>query len=138
VVRADGAKLSGGGEAGLLLPAGPDGPGFLVFRNFDAIYAYNHAESYALAISHLADRLAGRPPFRTPWPTDDPGLSRAERLQLQKLLLAAGYDIGDADGKIGPASRAAIAEAEQRFGMPPSGRPGRKILQALGGASGGG
>jgi len=46
-----------------------------VFRNFDAIYSYNQAESYALAISHLADRLAGHPPLRTPWPTDDPGLT---------------------------------------------------------------
>jgi lytic murein transglycosylase len=133
VVRADGAQLSGGARAGLLLPAGPRGPGFLVFRNFDAIYSYNAAESYALAISHLADRLAGYPALRTPWPTDDPGLSRAERLDLQKLLLAAGHDIGEADGKIGPATRAAIEEAEKRFGMPPTGRPGRKIYRALGG-----
>jgi len=83
VVRADGARLSAGApmvykEAGLLLPAGPQGPGFLVFRNFDAIYSYNQAESYALAISHLADRLAGHPPLRTPWPTDDPGLTRGD------------------------------------------------------------
>ncbi len=133
VVRADGAHLSGGGQAGLLLPAGPSGPGFLVFNNFDVIYSYNRAESYALAISHLADRLAGYPAFRTPWPTDDPGLSRAERLELQKLLLAKGYDIGEADGQIGPVTRAAIAEAETNLGMPPTGRAGRKIYRALGG-----
>ena len=83
VLRADGARLSAGApvvykEAGLLLPAGPQGPGFLAFRNFDAIYSYNQAESYALAISHLADRLAGHPPLRTPWPTDDPGLTRGD------------------------------------------------------------
>jgi lytic murein transglycosylase len=133
VVRADGTQLSGGAQAGLLLPAGPRGPGFLVFRNFDAIYQYNHAESYALAISHLADRLAGYPPLRTAWPTDDPGLSRAERLHLQKLLLAHGHDIGEADGRIGPVTRAAIAEAEKRFGLEPTGRAGRKIYRALGG-----
>ena len=133
VVRADGASLSGGGEASLLLPAGPSGPGFLVFRNFDAIYSYNQAESYALAISHLADRLAGYSPLRTPWPTDDPGLTRAQRLHLQQLLLANGYDIGEADGKIGPVTRAAIADAEKRFGMAPTGRAGTKIYQALGG-----
>jgi lytic murein transglycosylase len=133
IVRADGAQLSGGGRAGLLLPAGPAGPGFLVFSNFDAIYAYNQAESYALAISHLADRLAGYPGLRTPWPTDDPPLSRAERLQLQKLLIANGYDIGEADGKIGPVTRAAIEQAERRFGMEPTGRAGTKIYRALGG-----
>ena len=133
VLRADGAQLSAGAQAGLLLPAGPQGPGFLVFRNFDAIYSYNQAESYALAISHLADRLAGRPPLRTPWPTDDPGLTRAERRHLQQLLLANGYNIGEADGKIGPATRTAIADAERRFGMPLTGRAGQKIYRALGG-----
>jgi lytic murein transglycosylase len=133
IVRADGAALSGGASAALLLPAGPEGPGFLVFRNFDAIYSYNQAESYALAISHLADRLAGYPPLRTAWPTDDPALSRAERLHLQQLLLANGYDIGEADGKIGPVTRAAIAEAERRFGMEPTGRAGTRIYRALGG-----
>ena len=129
--RADGAALTGAGNAGLLLPAGPTGPAFLVFKNFDAIYSYNAAESYALAISHLADRIAGYPAFRTPWPTDDLGLSRDERLELQKLLLAKGYDVGEADGKIGPRSRAAIAEAEKAFGWAPTGRAGRKIYDAL-------
>jgi lytic murein transglycosylase len=131
VVRADGARLAGAGKAGLFLPAGAKGPGFLVFRNFDVIHAYNHADSYALAVSHLADRLAGHPALRTAWPTDDPGLSRAQRLGLQKLLAAKGYDIGEPDGKIGPATRAAISQAEGRLGMPPTGRPGRKIFQAL-------
>lgn len=133
ITRADGAKLSGGASAGLLLPAGPRGPGFLVFRNFDAIYSYNQAESYALAISHLADRLAGYEGLRTAWPTSDPGLSRAERLHLQKLLIANGYDIGEPDGKLGAVTRAAIAQAETRYGMQPTGRAGRKIYQALGG-----
>ncbi|MGI6246404.1 MAG: lytic murein transglycosylase [Pseudochelatococcus sp.] len=133
VTRADGRPLAGGGQAGLLLPAGSNGPGFLVFRNFDAIYSYNQAESYALAISHLADRLAGYPPLRTPWPTDDPGLTRAQRLQLQKLLLAKGYDIGEADGKIGPVTRDAIKDVERQLGMPESGRAGSKVYRALGG-----
>lgn len=140
VVRADGRPISGGGSAGLLLPAGPRGPGFLVFRNFDAIYSYNLAESYALAISHLADRLAGYPAFRTPWPTDDPGLSRAERVDLQKLLNAKGFDAGTPDGKVGPQTQAAIARAEAHYGMEQTGRAGQKIYQALGGtgASAGG
>jgi lytic murein transglycosylase len=133
IVRADGSPLNGSGEAGLLLPAGPRGPGFLVFKNFDAIYSYNQAESYALAISHLAQRLAGGPPIATAWPTDDPGLTRAQRLQLQRLLIANGYNIGEPDGKIGAITRAAIAEAEKRFGMPATGRAGTKIYRALGG-----
>ncbi len=131
LTRADGKGLSGKAQAGLVLPAGPKGPGFLVFRNFDAIYSYNQAESYALAISHLADRLAGYPPLRTSWPTDDAGLSRAERVDLQKLLLAHGYYDGEVNGKIGPITRSAISDAEKRFEMKPTGRPGQKIYRAL-------
>ncbi len=132
ITRWDGSALKGQGQAGLLLPAGKEGPAFLTFKNFDAIWTYNRAESYALAISHLADRLAGYPAFRTAWPTDDPGLSRAERLELQKRLIAAGYDIGEADGKIGSRSQAAIRAHEEKLGWDPTGRAGRKIFDALG------
>jgi lytic murein transglycosylase len=133
ITRADGKPLGDGPPAGLLLPAGPAGPGFLVFANFDAIYAYNHAESYAISISYLADRLAGLPGLRTPWPTDDPGLSRAERFQLQQLLIAKGHLQDKPDGKIGEKSRAAIKDAERKLGWPETGRAGQKILRALGG-----
>lgn len=129
----DGGELAGTAQAGLLLPAGAQGPAFLVFSNFDAIYTYNVAESYALAISHLADRLMGGGPFQVAWPTSDPGLSRKERLELQKLLLRAGYDIGEADGRVGAATRAGISQAEARLGLPVTGRPGQRIYRALGG-----
>ena len=129
----DGKKPRGKASAGLILPAGTKGPAFLVFGNFNALYSYNAAESYALAISHLSERLKGGRPIATPWPTSDPGLSRAQRLDLQKLLIRHGYDIGEADGRIGPVTRAAIKKAEAKFGMPQTGRPGTKIYRALGG-----
>src|SRR3984893_7336196 len=92
--RIDGQRLPGGGSAGLLLPAGPTGPAFLVTRNFDAIYSYNAAESYALAIALLSDRLRGRQGLVAAWPTNDPGLSRADRREMQTLLMRRGYDLG--------------------------------------------
>ncbi|MDD3352991.1 lytic murein transglycosylase [Zoogloea sp.] len=131
VRRIDGTPLEGEGSAGLLLPAGPKGPAFLVFRNFDALYAYNAAESYALAIAHLSDRLRGGGPFQTPWPTDDAGLSRAERREVQALLLARGHAIGAVDGMLGDASRAAIRSEQLRLGYSVDGRAGQKLLQAL-------
>ncbi|MCA3667746.1 MAG: peptidoglycan-binding protein, partial [Methylobacterium sp.] len=108
-----------------------NGPAFLVTRNFDAAYAYNAAESYALAISVLSDRLRGRPGIRTPWPTDDRGLSRAERKILQERLIARGYDVGKPDGAIGALTRAAIRDVEARLGLPQTGRAGGKVFDAL-------
>jgi lytic murein transglycosylase len=131
VTRIDGRPLSGGGNAGLLLPAGRNGPAFLVFRNFDAAYSYNAAESYALAISVLTDRLKGGGAIRTPWPTDDPALSRAQRKELQELLTQHGYDVGVPDGAVGAKTRAAIRDVERQIGLAETGRPGGKVLDAL-------
>lgn len=133
VTRVDGTVIAPEEkQAGVLLPAGIDGPAFLVFRNFDAIYSYNAAESYALAIATLSDRLRGGGPLVAKWPTDDPGLGRDERKQLQHLLLARGHAIGEADGMIGTLTRRAIVLEQQRLGMQPEdGRAGMKILQAL-------
>ncbi|MBV9567815.1 MAG: lytic murein transglycosylase, partial [Hyphomicrobiales bacterium] len=94
VRRADGRALPAAGSAGLIIPAGRDGPAFLVTHNFDAIYSYNAAESYALAISLLSDRLKGAGPLVGTWPTNDRGLSRAERKEVQSLLTQRGYDVG--------------------------------------------
>ena len=132
--RADGSPLPELEQpAGLMTPAGTRGPAFLVLKNFDAIYSYNAAESYGLAIAHLADRLRGGGPFVTPWPTDDAGLSRAERRELQQLLAGRGHDIGTIDGLLGERSRAAIrAERQRLFGeRTPDGRAGQKLLRTL-------
>ena len=132
VRRADGSAIEPSeARSAILLPAGPGGPAFVVFRNFDAIYAYNAAESYALAIAHLSDRLRGGGPFVARWPTDDPGLSRAQRRALQTLLLARGHAIGEADGMVGTLTRRAIRDEQARLGLPQDGRAGAKILAAL-------
>jgi lytic murein transglycosylase len=131
VTRVGGRPLSGDYEAAILLPAGKDGPAFLVTRNFDALYSYNAAESYGLAIAVLSDRLRGLPGVQAPWPTDDPPLSRAQRRELQQLLAARGYDVGEPDGKVGQKTRDAIKAVESQIGMRQTGRPGGKVLQAL-------
>ena len=127
----DGTALTGGDRAALILPAGASGPAFIVFRNYDAIYSYNAAESYAIAIAHLSDRLRGGGPIRAAWPTDDPGLSRTERRELQQLLIERGYDIGEADGIVGERTREAIKAFQASAGLPADGRAGAKVLGAL-------
>ena len=130
ISRIDGRGL-GGGTAGLLLPAGSKGPAFLVTSNFDAIYSYNSAESYTLAAAILAQRLAGGSGIVTPWPTDDPGLSRAERREMQELLTKRGYDVGAPDGAIGQKTKSAIADFEGKSGLTVDGRASQKVLKAL-------
>ncbi len=136
VVRVDGTPLIQGNltelsQAGLMSPAGASGPLFLVFKNFDAIYSYNAAESYALAIAHLSDRLQGAEGFVAEWPTNDAGTSRTERRQIQAYLLSRGYSIGDVDGLIGDRTRQAIRQEQLRFGLSPTGRAGQLFLNAI-------
>ncbi|KND21485.1 lytic transglycosylase [Pannonibacter phragmitetus] len=131
--RLDGKPLSGSTEAGLIRPAGANGPAFLVTRNFDALFSYNASQSYGLAIALLSQLISSGEPFAAAWPTDDPGLSRAKRLELQKLLARGGFYDGEVDGRVGPATRESIKKAEQNFGLPVTGRPGYRIYQALGG-----
>ena len=133
IARIDGQPLPADDRAAaVLVPTGIGGPAFLVFKNYDAIYSYNAAESYALAIALLADRLRGSGGLVAAWPTDDPGLGRPERRALQTLLLARGHAIGTADGMIGTQTRRAIVLEQQRLGLQPAdGRAGAKILAAL-------
>ena len=131
----DGRRLPNNmGSAGLLLPAGRQGPAFLVGRNFDAFYAYNASESYALAIAHLSDLIASEntnTEFNTPWPTDDAGISRRQAKEIQQGLLNAGYDIGAVDGIIGDNTRRAIMDYQQKMGVTPDGRAGQKFYRLI-------
>jgi hypothetical protein len=130
-MRVDGSPLAGEERAALLLVAGTRGPAFMVFRNFDAIHAYNRSESYALAIAHLADRLKGGGPIQVPWPTDDPILSRTERRELQQRLIERGLLEGEPDAIIGSRSVAAIKAFQASAGLPADGYASARVLKAL-------
>ncbi len=115
----------------LLVPAGVQGPGFLMLSNFRTIMKYNPAEAYALAIGHLADRLRGAPGFAQAWPRYEHVLSRAERLELQQLLNTRGYDVGEPDGQLGAKTRAAIRDFQSRIGQVPDGFASATVLERL-------
>ena len=129
--RWDERRIAGEESAALVLPAGVRGPAFLVFDNFFASYRYNAAESYTLAIAHLADRLRGGRAFRAPWPLDDPALSRSQRIDLQAGLAALGYDVGEPDGLIGPRTMDAIKQFQKSAGLAPDGYAGQRLLKAV-------
>jgi membrane-bound lytic murein transglycosylase B len=118
-------------RAFLLIPAGVQGPGFLMLPNFRVIMKYNPAEAYALAIGHLADRLRGAEPFAQAWPRYERVLTRGERLELQQLLARHGYDIGEPDGHLGARTRSAIREFQAKIGQVPDGFASAGVLDRL-------
>jgi lytic murein transglycosylase len=127
----DSFGLPNGTRAALLAPGGDEGPAWLVTRNFHAIWQYNRADAYALAIGLLSDALRGDPPMRTAWATDDAGLSRAELRQLQQQLIRLGHTEVVADGFDGPRTRQAIRAEERLRGWPETGRAGARMARVL-------
>jgi peptidoglycan lytic transglycosylase B len=131
VARADGTPLGAGTAAALFLPAGYRGPAFLVGNNFDVVLKYNFATSYALAIGLLADALKGASGVVGSWPTDETALTLADRIALQKGLIALGYDPGDSDGVLGRQTRNALRAFQEARGLPADGFATSQILTRI-------
>ncbi len=129
--RPDGAALPPSGKGGLFLPTGANGPAFIVTDNFEVIRQYNTSDSYALAVSHLGDRIFGGPPIRKPWPTGERQLSTSEIRELQQILQARGHPVGRIDGRIGQGTRKLVQIEQRRLGMVPDGHPSPAVLARL-------
>ena len=115
----------------LLLPAGAQGPAFLVFDNFGAIESYNIADSYVIAVGLLSDRLQGADPVQHPWPRQWTALTLSDRIEMQGRLTAQGFDSGGADGKVGPRTMAAIKAFQRAREMIPDGYANSDLLSLL-------
>jgi peptidoglycan lytic transglycosylase B len=118
-------------RAYLLVPAGAQGPGFLVLQNFRVIMKYNPSEAYALAIGYLADRLRGGEPLVQQWPRYERVLTRDERLELQQQLANHGFDVGTPDGQLGGRTRAALRQFQAQIGFVPDGFATAAVLDRL-------
>ncbi|WP_298355430.1 lytic murein transglycosylase [Rhodoblastus sp.] len=127
-----GGALPRSGEAMLFFPLGAPSPAFLLSGNFFVLKAYNFSDSYAFAASVLADRIAGRPALRAPWPKETRPLTFAERQALQRGLAARGLYDGKIDGRFGPVTRLAIHELQKKSGVAKAdGYPSRAVLEIL-------
>ena len=125
--------VTGGARSGgkLFMPAGPQGPAFITTANYRVIKRYNNADTYALAVAHLSDRIKGGGRFVTPWPNHSPPLDEAGRIELQTHLARLGYNVGEPDGKIGPATREAITSWQQKQGLKPDGYASVTLLRQI-------
>lgn len=117
--------------ASLFLPAGHAGPAFLIYQNFRSIMKYNNSPAYALAVSHLADRLDGAAPLKGKWPKSEPPLTRHDRIDMQRRLKKLGYELGRTDGIVGARTRAALRLYQKKIGLPADGFPTSTILARL-------
>jgi membrane-bound lytic murein transglycosylase B len=113
------------------LPAGYNGPAFLVYKNFKTILKWNRSILYALAIGHLADRLVGGGPFKSKRPEVELRLSIDDIKDLQRLLSALGFEVGGSDGIIGPNTRLAIKAYQKKNQLPADGFPTLDLLGML-------
>ncbi len=118
-------------SAELFLPAGSYGPAFLLFDNFFVIKRYNNADSYALAIGLLADRLAGRPEMTRPWPTEIQMLTQQQARDLQAGLNKLGFSAGSVDGIIGRGTRAALQKFQTSKDLVADGFPTLQMLEQV-------
>ena len=127
-----GGEVGNGAPQGSIIQPQRGGPRFAVTRNFRAIKRYNNSDAYAIGVGHLADRIGGAGPLRGSFPPDANGLTKDDRIAVQKRLTAKGFDTGGADGVIGPNSEKAITAYQQRNGLSVTGKPSQALLRHLG------
>lgn len=130
-VRAVNGELPAFESAAIIVPAGANGPAFLVGPNFRAILRYNNATSYALAVATLADAIAGREGIVNSWPRDQAPLTRDDVRTLQQRLNSAGYSVGTADGIMGPNTRQGLRAFQRDQGLTPDGFATQSLLERL-------
>ncbi|MEM6566578.1 MAG: lytic murein transglycosylase [Pseudomonadota bacterium] len=126
-----GREVTGGVASGRIIQPQPGGPRFAVNQNFNVLKRYNNSDSYAIGVGHLSDRIAGGGPLRAPFPPDQYGLTKDDRVALQKGLTAKGFDTQGDDGVIGPNTRSAIRAYQSSQSLAVTGTPSLDLLNSL-------
>ncbi|MBU3003941.1 lytic murein transglycosylase [Paraglaciecola arctica] len=117
-------------KSALLVPAGHTGSAFMVYPNFDVILRWNNSEYYGIAVGHLADRINGKGTLSKPLP-ELPNYTLVEMQQFQEKLNQLGYDVGEADGILGPATRKGVRAFQVTVGLIADGYPSKETVEAV-------
>jgi len=131
VTAAHGGKLPDDNlPASLILPMGHLGPAFLAYPNFKAYTEWNAAIVYATTAAYFGTRLAGAPVFGPG--NGQPVVPTTEQIQqLQTLLIQRKMLTGEADGRLGSATRVAVKQAQQKVGLPADAYPTAELIERL-------
>lgn len=131
VRSADGSPLKSDDlPASLLLPMGHLGPAFLAYPNFDVYVEWNNSLTYCITAAYLATRIAGAGPMQGR-ERDIPMLTAQQTMDLQRILLRRGYEVGKVDGIIGSKTRSAVKEMQLKYGLPADSFPTPELLRRL-------
>lgn len=115
----------------LLMPAGRNGPAFIVTQNFYVLKSYNESDLYALFVGHAGDRMQfGASAFSAPWGRTDK-LLRSDIAAMQRVLEGQGYDVGGADGLPGFKTRRSIGEWQLKNNRKPTCFPDAELVGAI-------
>ena len=120
--------------ASLILPMGRNGPAFLAYPNFKVFIDWNSAFVYSTTVAYFATRLAGAPPVNEEGAKSVVPLTTEQVVALQNLLNQQGYNVGEADGKLGGGTRKAVRKAQIKYGMPADAWPTPELLARMQGS----
>ncbi len=106
------------GQGFLMMPAGRNGPAFVVTPNFYVLKDYNMSDLYALYVGHVGDRIQyGVGDFSAPWGAVG-RMMRSDIAAMQRALEGMGHDVGGADGLPGFKTRRSIGRWQEATGQP--------------------
>jgi membrane-bound lytic murein transglycosylase B len=81
-------------------------------------------------VGHLADRIRGHDTLSKPLP-ELPNYTLVEMQQFQEKLNQLGFDVGEADGILGPATRKGVRGFQVTVGLIADGYPSKETVQAV-------
>lgn len=117
-------------KAKLRVPVGHQGPAFLTYTNFNIIMRWNNSEFYSIAVGQLANQIAGGGGLYTPLP-EVPNFKIANIAILQNRLNQLGFNVGKADGIMGPATREGLRQFQIQNGLVADGFPSPDTVQRV-------
>ena len=119
------------GDGFLMMPAGRNGPAFLVTPNFYVLKEYNKSDLYALFVGHVGDRIQfGVGDFQGNWGRVG-GLYRSDIADMQRALEQQGHDVGGVDGLPGFKTRRSIGRWQEATGRAPTCFPEKRMKAGL-------